>query len=388
MTRRIFAFLLCAALLAGCATRAVNVLAPIAEPPPPGAGRVEMLVATTRAASTDPGEMFTGGRSFEPSLIALSVSIPPPEARKPGAVQWPERLPPDPATDFAVLEARRLPADQLGDWARDHPPPSGRVAVFVHGYNSNFEASVYRYAQIAWDSRMAATPLLFSWPSRGSALDYVYDRDSATFSREALEEILRQLAARPEVQEISVVAHSMGSWLAMEALRQMAIRDGRVDPKIRDVALAAPDLDVDVFAGQFLELGATPPNIVVFVSRDDRALALSQRLGGGVDRLGQIDPNAEPYRTGLRMTNLTVVDLTGMKGDDRLNHGVFAQSPEIVRLLGGLIDSGEVRVASDSIPLDDQFTIFVHGAARTVGGAANLLLSAPAAILGGQISAP
>ncbi|WP_018632038.1 alpha/beta hydrolase [Neomegalonema perideroedes] len=381
MTRLISACLFCVALLGGCATRPVNVLAPIAEPPPPGAGRVEMLVATTRAASTDPGEMFTGGRSFEPSLITLSVSIPPPEARKPGAVQWPERLPPNPATDFAVLEARRLPPDQLGDWARGHPPPSGRVAVFVHGYNSNFEASVYRYAQVAWDSRMAATPLLFSWPSRGSALDYVYDRDSATFSREALEEILRRLAALPEIREISVVAHSMGAWLAMESLRQMAIRDGRVDPKIRDVALAAPDLDVDVFAGQFLELGETPPNIVVFVSRDDRALALSQRIGGGVDRLGMIDPNAEPYKTGLRMTNLTVVDLTGMKSDDRLSHGVFAQSPEIVRLLGGLIDSGEIRVASDSIPLDDQFTVFVHGAARTVGGAANLLLSAPAALL-------
>ncbi len=380
--------LLVSGLAAGCASRPVHVLAPIAEPPPAGAGRVEMLVATSRAPSTDPGEMFTGARSFFPSLTALTISIPPPEARRPGAVQWPKRLPPDPATDFAVLEALPLPVERLGDWTRGHPPPSGRVAIFIHGYNSNFEASVYRYAQVAWDSQASATPILFSWPSRGSALDYAYDRESATFSRDMLEELLRGLADLPEVREISVVAHSMGAWLAMESLRQMAIRDGSVDPKIRDVALAAPDLDVDVFANQFLELGGNPPNLVVFVSRDDQALALSQRIGGGVERLGRIDPEKEPYKTGLRMANLTVVDLTGVRSDDRLSHGVFAQSPEIVRLLGGLIDSGELRVDAASIPLGDQFTIVARGAVQTVGGAAGLILGAPGAILSGGTQTP
>lgn len=371
-------------ILAGCAGRPPGVLAPIAEPPPVDSGKVQVLVATTRTPSTDPGEMFTGERSFTPSFMALTISTPP--HRTPGAIQWPEKLPPDPATDFAVLEARRLEPERLSDWTRAHLPQSGRAVVFVHGYNTVFEASVYRYAQVAADSGAEAATVIFSWPSRGSMLDYNYDRDSATFSRDALEEALRRLTDLPEVRDVTVVAHSMGSWLAMEALRQMAIRDGGPNPKIRDVALAAPDLDVDVFASQYLALGATPPNMVVFVSRDDRALALSQRIGGGIDRLGQIDPEREPYKTELQLANLAVVDLTGLKSADRLNHGIFAQRPEIVKLLGGVIGEGRLAVSAAEMPLGDRFTVFFQGASQTVEGAANILFGAPAAILGGIVN--
>ena len=45
---------------------------------------------------------------------------------------------------------------------------------------------------------------------------------------------------------VTVLAHSMGNWVTLEALRQMAIRDGRVAAKIRNVILAAPDVDLDL----------------------------------------------------------------------------------------------------------------------------------------------
>ncbi len=386
-----FVFCFAALSLAGCASRPVNVLTPIETRPPPGAGRVELLAAATRARSPDPGQMFTGERSFELSLVGFGLSIPPPEARKTGEIQWPKRLPPDPATDFAVLEAQPLDLPQAADWARRHTPPNGRVAIFIHGYNNTFEQAIYRFAQVAYDSGSGAAAIVFSWPSRGSALEYVYDRDSATFSRDSLEQILRGLAEAPEVQEITVVGHSMGAWLTMETLRQMAIRSGRIDPKIRDVALAAPDVDVDVFATQLLAMGEERPNFTVFVSRDDRALALSQRLGGGVDRLGQIDPNTELYQEALKVANLTIIDLTGVASGDPMNHGKFAASPEIVRLLGGVISSGEIRTANDELPFGEQFTIFARGVAQTVTGAAGLALSAPGAILssaGGHAAEP
>ena len=83
--------------------------------------------------------------------------------------------------------------------------------------------------------------------SRANVLDYAYDRESTNYSRTQLEEILRRAAQDPSVGDVTIMAHSMGSWLVTEALRQMAIRDGRVAPKIRNVILASPDLDIDVF---------------------------------------------------------------------------------------------------------------------------------------------
>ena len=147
-------------------------------------------------------------------------------------------------------------ARQPQAWLKQHLPRNRRVLVFVHGFNNRFEDAVYGLAQIAHDSGTDAAPILFTWPSRGSIFQYVYDRESTISSRDALEETLRRVANDPGVGEVTVMAHSMGAWLLMETLRQMAIRDGRVTAKVRNVILAAPDVDVDVFATQWRSIGA------------------------------------------------------------------------------------------------------------------------------------
>ena len=127
----------------------------------------------------------------------------------------------------------------------------------------------------------------------------------------------------------------------MESLRQMAIRDGSLPKKIENVILASPDIDVDVFARQWSEMGDKRPNFTIFVSQDDRALALSRYISGDVQRLGQINPAEEPYKTKLESAGITVVDLTKVKSADRLNHGKFAESPEIVQLIGQRLVTGQ-----------------------------------------------
>src|SRR5690606_29795012 len=134
-----------------------------------------------------------------------------------------------------------------------------RVLVFVHGYNSGFEDAVYRFAQIVHDSGTDAIPVLFTWPSRGKLLAYNYDRESTSYSRDAFEEVLQALARDPSVDEVSILAHSMGNLLTLESLRQMSIRDRRVAPKIMNVMLAAPDVDVDVFRTQITRMGEPRP---------------------------------------------------------------------------------------------------------------------------------
>lgn len=299
-TRAALAGLLIATImLAGCGGRPVGVMQ-AAGTVPPGTSKVDLLVATTRAADDNPAVLFSGERGTGLAVNAVDVSIPPEANRKVGQVQWPKRLPADPLRDFVTVSVDPLEGERAGEsWLKSHMPKSRRVLVFVHGFNNRYEDAVYRFAQIVHDSRADVAPVVFTWPSRASIFDYNYDKESTNYSRDALEELLTRTAANPAVGDVTVMAHSMGTWLTVEALRQMAIRNGKVASKINNVILASPDLDVDVFGRQFMSLGKDKPHFTIFVSRDDRALALSRRISGNVDRLGQIDPSAEPYRSKL-----------------------------------------------------------------------------------------
>lgn len=383
--RRIFsrtapALLVLMSLLAGCASRPEGVLVPVGDTASPNTTKVDLVVATTRRPSDKPGILFSGERDKLVSLNEIVVSIPPEKNRKAGEVQWPKKLPPNPQTDFTTVSVTPLKTDvEMAGWVRPHLTKSRRVMVFVHGFNNTFEDSVYRFAQIVHDSGADVAPVIFTWPSRASVFDYNYDKESTNYSRDALEQILRAIAREPEVKDITVMAHSMGSWLTVEALRQMAIRDGRVNAKITDVILASPDLDVDVFSKQFLAMGKQHPRFTLFTSRDDRALALSRRISGNIDRLGQIDPSIEPYRSELEKAGITVIDLTQLKAGDRLNHGKFASSPEVVQLIGQRLVAGQT-ITDSQVGLGDRLGAVAMGTAQGVGTAASLVVTAPIAV--------
>jgi esterase/lipase superfamily enzyme len=365
-------------MLSGCAGRPEGVLMPGGEPPK-GVSTVDLLVATTRAPSNEPGVLFSGERGSELLMRDIVVSIPPAKNRQVGQVQWPDKLPADPLTDFSTVSV--TPADGKAGraWLDRNLPKSRRVLVFVHGFNNRYEDAIYRFAQIVHDSGTDAAPVIFTWPSRASIFDYTYDKESTNFSRDALEELLRKAVETPEVGEITIMAHSMGTWLAVETLRQMAIRDGRVPKKIQQVILASPDLDVDVFGQQLRSIGKDRPHFTLFVSRDDRALTLSRRISGNVDRLGQINPAEEPYRTMLENQGITVLDLTALQSGDRLNHGKFAESPEVVRLIGNRLIDGQA-VTDSQVGFGERLGAVALGTAQTVGSAASIVVSTPIAV--------
>ncbi|HSI41641.1 MAG TPA: alpha/beta hydrolase [Xanthobacteraceae bacterium] len=376
---RIAFLILACGLVAGCAGRPVGVLEPV-EARAPGASMVDLLVATTRAPSPDPGIAFSGDRSPDVSLAAVEVSIPPEENREVGRVQWPRRLPADPARDFATLSFKPLEGPKAArGWLKSNLPPSRRVLIFVHGFNTRFESALYSLAQIAHDSGTDAAPVLFTWPSRGSVFAYLTDRESTNASRDAFEETVWRIASAPETGDVTIMAHSMGAWLAMEGLRQMAIRRGGLPRSIHNVILASPDLDVDVFASQWRTLQGPSARFTVFVSQNDRALNLSRRLAGSNDRLGQIDPNAEPYASKLEQAGIVVIDLTALRGGDRLNHSKFAESPEVVQLIGTRLMTGQ-PISEDDPSLGERIGVAASGVGQAVGGAAGAALSAPIAV--------
>nr|WP_092588653.1 alpha/beta hydrolase [Rhizobium mongolense] len=377
--RRLRRLFLCVALIvpAGCGGHPKGVLTPVADASP-GSTRVSMLVTTTRGRSEHAGEMFTGERARAPAFADITVSIPP--VRKVGDVAWPKRLPPNPATDFATLKAEEISQDDAKTWlnATVRKSPDRSVLVFIHGFNNRFEDSVYRFAQIVHDSGVKSAPVLVTWPSRGSLLAYGYDRESTNYTRNALEKLFQYLAADPEVKEVSILAHSMGNWLALEGLRQMAIRNGGLPPKFKNVMLAAPDVDVDVFRSQIEDMGKRQPRFTLFVSRDDRALAFSRRVWGDIPRLGSIDPEEAPYKDEMEAHEITVIDLTKVKAGDGLHHSKFAESPQVVQLIGARISEGQTLTDS-RMGLGDHLIAGTTGAAAAAGNAAGLILAAPVA---------
>jgi esterase/lipase superfamily enzyme len=99
-----------------------------------------------------------------------------------------------------------------------------------------------------------------------------------------------------------------------------------------------------------------------------------------IPRLGSIDPKDPRYSGITGLGRLQIIDLTEIKSPDSLHHGKFAENPEIVRLIGGRLASGQTLTDSNS-GLGEKIGIFTTGAASAVGRAAAITLSAPIAII-------
>lgn len=317
-----------------------------------GTSRVPILVATTRQRSTtDPGEMFSGERAAEVSYAAITVSIPPDAARKIGEVQWPATLPGDPRTNFVTVSADYIDKQAFTASIAAMAKQTGRtkVLVFVHGFNNRFDEAVYRFAQIVHDSKVPVIPVLFTWPSRGQVRlrTYNYDRESANYSRDALESLLGTLTSYPVITEVNLLAHSMGNWVALEALRGRSMHAGQTAAsfkadKLKNAMLVAPDVDVDVFRTQIQRMGPARPRIALFVSQDDSALRLSGTLADNAPRLGNIDPEQEPYRSELERDKILVFDLTHLAtaGDDA--HGrAFDDVTSVMGMIRQRLSAGQ-----------------------------------------------
>ena len=123
----------------------------------------------------------------------------------------------------------------------------------------------------------------------------------------------------------------MGTWLAAEALRGVAMRKNSIPAKVRNVVLASPDIDIDVFRRQFVEMGPNKPRFTIFTSTRDKALEVSRWLSGGISRVGGTD--LTPYTAVLDELGVVVIDTSAIASGDSLGHNAFADSPEIIRLL-------------------------------------------------------
>jgi esterase/lipase superfamily enzyme len=191
----------------------------------------------------------------------------------------------------------------------------------------------------------------------------VYDLNSATIARDGLERTIR-LLFQSEAEEINILAHSMGNWVTIEALRQIVI-SGKLPnlKKLGHIILAAPDIDIDVFKSQMRRIGPPKKPFLVMVSKDDLALRVSSLLAGGQKRIGATEDAAE-----LNALGAVVIDLSDINSTDRLNHGKFADLAKIGPSLPNVM-----KQAID------------QGGAQQRGGVLGTAVSVPLSVLGAPI---
>ncbi len=126
--------------------------------------------------------------------------------------------------------------------------------------------------------------------------------------------MIDQVALDPAIREVTVLCHSMGCLITLNALQARVRRTGKIGGKIKNVAMVAPDVEFAAFREQMQGMGSPRPRFALFLSQDDGALKLSKSIAGGLTRLGDVNPEQEPYKGELARANILVFDITRLQG--------------------------------------------------------------------------
>lgn len=343
-----FAWLGMTALLAGCVSVGVPDVSSVGDMfssgPAPQPNQIAIFVASVRnGESGAANEMSHNGTHYS----LQTISIPP--HHKIGQIERPTFGKPNPMDDFVVASRRDLNEQSFRNAIATHI--SGRIGsnrdvlLYVHGFNTSYNEARFRLAQIVQDGRFGGVPVLFTWPSSDSLLGYEAARETAAASRDGLASVLRDLSELPDIGRIHILAHSLGTWLTMEALRERAIAGSPdLHGKLGLVMLAAPDIDLSVFREQLSHVD--PHHISVLVSSKDKALSLSSWLAGDRPRLGALNPHKPSDRVALRRLGVKVYNLAP-ESTGFIGHGMYADVPAVVRSIGMQI--GEARLQDENV---------------------------------------
>ena len=308
---------------------------------------VQLFFGTDRRnVGTSVTPTFDGGRSGELKLGSVIVTVP--RTHELGRIERPSSFRlirlifgEENPRDHIIMQTPVLQteADFIADLKAIVNKASGRkqAFVFVHGFNVTFEEAARRTAQIAYDLAFDGAPMLYSWPSRGDAEDYIYDQDSARQARDTLEDFLELVKAESGADIVHLIGHSMGTNPLMEAVAEMwEDRDGD-DPIFNQVILAAADIDRDVFFDLARQVEGAASAFTLYASGKDRALKISEDIRmGSAPRIGFVPddgPTIDPV--------FDTIDATALDTDFfSLRHSGYAEHAELMGDIGMLFVEG------------------------------------------------
>lgn len=299
--------------LSACASRPGTETLIVRPEPSKPYQAITVITATDR--QRDPaGIGYTAARSSQLQFERFTVAVPA-SHKNPGEAR--SQMQTDPLKKYTVLGRQDIIFKDIN--------ADKDILIYVHGYNYSFQESLFQAAKVASDGKLSEMPILFSWPSEGSVTGYVADKDAAIYARDDLVQLLQDLKKRRTKSRVTLFGHSMGAWLVVEALRQLKI-SGQEDvlQRIDHVVLAAPDIDVDLFKRQVDTIGPLARPMIVLSSTDDRALAISGRIGGSRTRLGSIDKESVDIQELLTSKKIEIVDLSNYGSPDKTKHNRFS----------------------------------------------------------------
>jgi len=211
--------------------------------------------------------------------------------------------------------------------------------MYIHGFDNNFNTAVMTMAQLWHFLGREGVPICYTWPAgEGLLKAYAYTLDSTDFTIYHLKQTLKLIASHPEVQKIHIIAHSRGTAVATDAVRELYLESkchGGDEPilKLGTVMLAAPDIDLDVVIERDAteRIGRAVDRIALYFCDKDKALGLSSWLFGGILRLGDLNPDmfSKEEKEVLRHSHhyqLIEAKVTDL-GD--FNHSYFYQNPAV-----------------------------------------------------------
>jgi esterase/lipase superfamily enzyme len=254
---------------------------------------MQIFYATDRNGVKGPGSTAYGKERSPSGALSLGtceVSIP--RDHRMGVLEkpsiWRFEFRQDPEKHIVLLTV--VPQEDQHFWhelsSRIERSCREEAFVFVHGYDTSFEDAARRTAQIAYDLGFDGAPICYSWPSQGELADYPKDETNAQWTVPHLKTFLQTLAESSQAKTIHVIAHSMGNRAVSHAL-QLISADIKAKPcRMRQLVLAAPDIDADTFKDLAESIKKVADHVTLYISPLDKALMLSKRFHG-YPRLGE-----------------------------------------------------------------------------------------------------
>jgi esterase/lipase superfamily enzyme len=232
------------------------------------------------------------------------------------------------AADPAALRTHYVLLDQITPLSKDefarrlqqqiNATLSKDVFIFVHGFNNTFEDAARRAAQLAYDLDFDGTPMLYSWPSQGSATAYAIDEAAVGISGRRMADFLDTVVATSGAKRIHLIAHSMGNRALIEALQTYLARRAPQNRQhiFGQIVLTAPDVDRDYFTDAIQSLTETAERVTLYASDNDYALRSSQFIHGA-PRAGTAGEVI------VQLAGLDSIDMSAVPAD-ALGHSYFA----------------------------------------------------------------
>jgi len=209
------------------------------------------------------------------------------------------------------------------------------------------------------DLNFHGAPIFYSCPSKGDLDGYPADEETIVWTTSHLKAFLQQGAVQSKARTVHLIAHSMGNRALTQALAELgAPTNGTLRAHFREVILAAPDVDPDIFkqlAGTFHK---TADRVTLYASSHDEALAASKRL--------HEFPRAGEAGQGLLvMQGIDTIDVSAVD-TSFLGHSYSGDNASVIsdiqRLLAQGFPPGHRACLSEALSANLAYWIFVRTA--------------------------